>query len=63
MFGAIQDSMQKRILHLEPETVGFNNFTPAEYLEEMLDRFMKTRMKGVQRKNSSRRNKGQMKTL
>ena len=30
IFGAIEDSMQKRILHLEPGTVGFDNFTPAE---------------------------------
>ena len=34
LFGAIKDSMQKRTLNLEPGTVGFNNFTPAEYLEE-----------------------------
>ena len=46
IFGAIEDSMQKRILHLEPGTVGFNNFTPAEYLEEMLGRFMNARTKG-----------------
>ena len=25
IFGAIEDSMQKRILHLEQGTVGFNN--------------------------------------
>ena len=46
IFGAIEDSMQRRILHLEPGTVGFNSFTPTEYLEEMLGRFMNAGMKG-----------------
>ena len=38
--------MKNRILHLEPGTIGFDSFTPAEYLEEMLGRFMNTRTKG-----------------
>ena len=43
IFGAIEDSMKNRILHLEPGTIGFNSYTPAEYLEEMLGRFMNAR--------------------
>ena len=38
--------MRNRILHLEPGTVGFDNYTAAEYLEEMLGRFMNARTKG-----------------
>ena len=46
MYGAIETTMRTRILHLEPGTIGFTSFTPAEYLEEMLGRFMNTRTKG-----------------
>ena len=46
IFGENENSIKKRILHLEPGTVGFSNFIPAEYLEEMLDRFMNVRTKG-----------------
>ena len=46
IFGAIDNSLKKRILHLEPGTVGFSNFIPAEYLEEMLGRFMNAMTKG-----------------
>ena len=38
--------MRNRILHLEPGTLGFNSYTAAEYLEEMLGRFMNARTKG-----------------
>ena len=38
--------MKNRILHLEPGSIGFNSYTPVEYLEEMLGRFMNARMKG-----------------
>ena len=37
---------REEYLHLEPGTVGFNSFTPTEYLEEMLGRFMNAGMKG-----------------
>ena len=46
IYGAIETTMRTRILHLEPGTIGFNSFTPAEYLEEMLGRFMNARTKG-----------------
>ena len=46
IYGALEGNMKNRILHLEPGTVGFKNFTPAEYLEEMLGRFMNARTKG-----------------
>ena len=36
IFGAVEVKMRNRILHLEPETVGFNSYTAAEYLEELL---------------------------
>ena len=38
--------MRNRVLHLEPRTKGFNSFTPAEYLDEMLGEFMNARTKG-----------------
>ena len=36
IYGAIDDNMKTRILHLEPRNIGFDSFTPAEYLEEIL---------------------------
>ena len=38
--------MKNRILHLEPGTIEFDSFTPAEYLKEMLGRLMNIRTKG-----------------
>ena len=35
-----------KVLHLEPGNIGFDSFTPEEYLEEMLGRFMSARTKG-----------------
>ena len=32
IYGAVDGSMKNRILHLEPGTIGFINFTAAEYL-------------------------------
>ena len=46
IFGAVQGKMRNRVLHLEPGTVGFDNYTAAEYLEELLGRFMNARTKG-----------------
>ena len=45
IYGAIETNLRTRVLHLEPETIGFNSFTSAEYLEEMLGRFMNARTK------------------
>ena len=47
--------MKTRILHLEPGTIGFDSFTPAEYLEEMLGRFMNARTKGGTTKGTQER--------
>ena len=58
IFGVIEDSMKNRILHLEPGTIGFSSYTPAEYLEEMLGRFMNARMKGGAKEEFDPRNKG-----
>ena len=55
IFVVIEDSMKNRILHLEP---GFDSYTPAEYLEEMLGRFMNARMKGGAKEEFDPRNKG-----
>ena len=46
IYGAIETNMRTRVLHLEPGTKGFNSFTRAEYLKEMLGRFMNARTKG-----------------
>ena len=46
IYEAIETTMSTRVLHLEPGTIGFNSFTPEEYLEEMLGRFMNKRTKG-----------------
>ena len=40
IFGAVEGKMRNRIFHLEPGTIGFNSYTAAEYLEEMLGRFI-----------------------
>ena len=58
IYRAIEMTMRTRVLHLEPGTIGFNSFTPAEYLEEMLGSFMNTRKKGEPMRSSSRRSKG-----
>ena len=46
IYRAVDGSMKNRILHLEPGTIGFISFTAAEYLEEMIGRFMYARTKG-----------------
>ena len=46
IYGAIEIGLRTRVLHLEPATIGFNNFIPEDYLEEMLGRFMSARTKG-----------------
>ena len=46
IYGAVDSSMKNRILHLEPGTIEFTSFTAAEYLEEMIGRFMNARTKG-----------------
>ena len=58
IFGAIEDSMKNRILHLEPGTIGFNIYTPAEYLEEMLCRFMNARTKEGAKEEFEHRKQG-----
>ena len=46
IYGVIETNLRTRVLHLEPGTIGFNGFTPAENLEEILGRFMNARTKG-----------------
>ena len=46
IYGAIETNLRTRVLQLEPGRIGINSFTPAEYLEEMLGRFMNARTKG-----------------
>ena len=46
IYRAIETTMRTKVLHLEPENIGFNSFTPAENLEEILGRFMNERSKG-----------------
>ena len=46
IYGAKETHLRTRVLQLEPGKIGFNSFTPAEYLEEMLGRFMNARTKG-----------------
>ena len=46
IYGEIETTMKTRVLHVEPGTIGFNSITPAEYLAEMLGRFMNSRTKG-----------------
>ena len=58
IFGAIEDSMKNRILHLEPGTIGINSYTPGEYLEEMLGRFMNARTKEGAKEEFEHKKKG-----
>ena len=46
IFEAIEINLRTRVLHLEPGTIGFSSFTPAEYPEEVLARFMNARTRG-----------------
>ena len=48
IYGGIEINLRNRVLHLEPGepgTIGFNSFTPVEYLKEMLGQFMNARTK------------------
>ena len=58
IYRAVDGSMKNRILHLEPGTIGFINFTAAEYLEEMLGRFMNARTKGGAKEEFESRKQG-----
>ena len=46
------------MLHLEAGTIGLNSFTPAEYLEEMLGRFMNARTKGGAKEEFKQKKQG-----
>ena len=46
IYGAVDGNMKNRILHLEPGTLGYKNFTASEYLEDIIGRFMNARTKG-----------------
>ena len=46
IYRAIEINLRTQVLHQEPGTIGISSFTPAEYLEEMLGRFMNARTKG-----------------
>ena len=58
IYGAVDSSMKNRILHLEPGTIGFLKFTAAEYLEEMIGRFMNARTKGGAKEEFEGRKQG-----
>ena len=58
IYGAIETTMRTRVLHLEPGTIGFDSFTPAEYLEEMLGRFMNARTKGGAKEEFEQKKQG-----
>ena len=58
IFGAVEGKMRNRILHLEPGTIGYNSYTAAEYLEEMLGRFMNERTKGGAKEEFERKKQG-----
>ena len=58
IFEAVEGNMRNRILHLEPETVGFKSYTAAEYREEMLGRFMNARMKGGAKEEFEQKKQG-----
>ena len=45
IYREIETNLRTRVLHLEPGTIEFKIFTPAEYLEEMLGRLMNERKK------------------
>ena len=46
IYKAIETNLRTRVLQLEPGTIGFNSFTPAECLEKVLGRFINARTKG-----------------
>ena len=58
IYGEIESDLKTRLLHLESGTKGFKSFTPAEYLEEMLRRFMNARTKGGVKQEFEQRSKG-----
>ena len=58
IYGAIKTTMRTRVLHLEPGTIGFDSFTPAEYLKEMLGRFMNARTKGGAKEEFEQKKQG-----
>ena len=58
IYGAVDGNMKNRILHLEPGTLGYKNFTAAEYLEEMIGRFMNARKKGGAKEEFKSRKQG-----
>ena len=57
-YRAIETTMRSRVLHLEPGTIEFDSFTPAEYLEEMLGMFMKARTKGGAKEEFEQKRQG-----
>ena len=59
IYGAIEINLRNRILHLKPGTTGFHSFTLAEYLEEMLGRFMNARMKGGAKEEFEQKKQGE----
>ena len=50
--------MRTRVLHPEPGAVVFASFTPAEYLEEILGRFMRARTKGGAKEELEQKKQG-----
>ena len=58
IFGAIEINLRTRVLHLEPGTIGFSCFTLAEYLEEMLGRFVNPRSKVGAKKEFEQKKQG-----
>ena len=58
IFGAIEINLRTKVLHLEPGTIGINSFTPGEYLEELLGRFMNARTKGGAKQEFDQKKKG-----
>ena len=58
IYGAIKPYLRTRVLHLEPGMIGFNSFTPAEYLDEMLGRFMNVRTKRGMKQELEHKKKG-----
>ena len=58
IYGAIETAMRTRVLHLKPGTIGFDSFTPAEYLEEMMGMFMNARTKEGAKEESEQKRQG-----
>ena len=58
IYEAIEINLRTRVLHLEPGTIGFNSFTPAEELKEILGRFMNVRMKGGAKQEFEQKRQG-----